>query len=471
MDLFAIIMSLLLLMLFAFRGYSIILFAPVFALLAASASNYALMPVYSELFMTKAAEYFKMYFPIFLLGAIFAKVMEEGGVAGSVAGIIVRLLGKEHAILAVVLGCGILTYGGISVFVVVFVMYPFAAVLYRQANIPKRFIPAALWLGSFTFSMGALPGTPQIQNIIPSTFYGTTTWAAPITGVISALLIVGSGLAWLIYRQRQAFSSEGYGQHLLHEQEPSVDDYFPHWALALLPLIAVVLINLYLSNPFRWPWAYSWDPQILAPFAPLKLSLLSTSVDRVRAVWSLNIALVVGILLALVVGRQRIAQRGGFFGPLNAGAAGSLTAVLNTASGYAYGSVVSSLAGFALIKTALLQVKLGPGPLVSEAITANIMAAITGSASGGITIALGMLSSDYLAWAQAANVSPEMLHRIVCLAAGGFDSLPHNGGLVTIMVVCGLTHKAAYYDIFIITLLKSAVPFLMIAFYALTGWL
>ncbi|SMC48801.1 GntP family permease [Sporomusa malonica] len=466
MELFAILLSLILLMFFAFRGYSIILFAPLFAILAAAASNFSLMPVYTEIFMTKAAEYFKMYFSIFLLGAVFAKVMEDGGMARAIAGAIASTLGKEHAILAVILGCASLTYGGISVFVVVFVMYPFAAALYREANIPKRFIPAALWLGTFTFSMGAFPGSPQIQNIIPTAFFGTSTWAAPLLGMSSGFAVFLLGWAWLVYRQRQAKElDEGYGAHTVNEPEDKTERQLPGQMLAFLPLIVVLLTNLYLSNPFKWSWAYQWNEEILLPFKVLKLSLLSTSVDKVRAIWSLNIALILGILLAIFIGREQLCRTAGIASSLNSGANSSLVAVLNTASGYGYGSVVASLAGFQVIKSFLMDIKIGAGPLVSEAITVNIMAAITGSASGGMTIALGMLAADYLTWAQAANISPDVLHRFAALASGGLDSMPHNGGLITVMAVCGLTHKQSYYDLFVITVIKTLLVFIFIALY------
>jgi H+/gluconate symporter-like permease len=472
MDVGIILLSFLLLMFFAYRGFSIILFAPVFALLAASYSELSLMPVYSELFMTKVAEYTKMYFSVFLLGAVFGKVMEDSGMAGSIARAIMERLGKEHAILAVVLACAALTYGGVSVFVVVFVIYPFAAVFYKEAEIPKRLIPASLWLGTFSFSMGAFPGSPQIQNIIPTAFYGTTTWAAPITGIVSGLVIFGAGMSWLIYRRNQAAAcGEGYGMHTHKEPQIRENDCLPPLYIAIIPLLAVVIINLYLSNPFKWAWAHTWDPNMLHAFQPLKISLLSPSVERVQAIWSLNIALVVGILFALTVGWQRICVHGGAAETLNAGAVGSLLAILNTASGFGFGSVISNLAGFGAIKSALMQIKIGSGPLVSETITVNILAGLTGSASGGLTIALGMLGKDYLEWAQTVNMSPEILHRIACLAAGGLDSLPHNGGLITVMAVCGLTHKESYSDVFALTIIKMLVPFVFIAFYATTGLL
>jgi H+/gluconate symporter-like permease len=468
-DLFIIAVSLILLMYFAYRGYSIILIAPLFAILA-SVTEFRSMPVYSEIFMTKAAEYFKTYFPIFLLGAVFAKIMEEGELASSIAAFISRSLGKEKAILAVLLGCGVLTYGGLSVFVVVFVMYPFAALLFREADIPKRLIPATLWMGIFTYAMVSIPGTPQIQNIIPTTFFGTSTWASPVMGAASAVVYFALAWSWITYRFKSlAKTGEGYGNHAKNEPEPLGEKEIPHWGLSLLPLIAVIVVNLYMSNPFNWSWAYSWDPAMLEPFKNLQLSLLSPSVQKIYAIWSLDIALFVGIVLAVIIGWGPIQQKGRMVHAFNAGAFSSLSAILNTASGYAFGSVIAKLSGFLVVKQALMKLNVGSGPLFSEVITTNTMAALTGSASGGMTIALGMLGNDWLSWAQSIGMSPDVLHRIICLASAGIDTVPHNGALVTVISVCGLTHRVSYYDVFILTLMKMLVPFLFIAFYSLFG--
>ncbi len=464
-----IFISLLLLMFFAYRGYSIVVIAPVFAILAALGSNYGAMPVYSEIYMTKAAEYIKTYYPVFLLGAVFAKIMEEGGMAAAVAGKIVSSLGKERAVLAVLIGCGVLTYGGLSVFVVAFVMYPFAAVLFKEADIPKRLMPATLWMGIFTYAMIALPGTPQIQNVIPTAFFGTTTWAGIGTGLLGSVCYFVLGWSWISYRHKKlAAKGEGYGTQ--HKNEPAaVTENLPHWLVSLVPLLLVVVINLMMSNPFHWNWAYHWNPDSLEPLKILKLSLLSPAVDRVQSIWSINVALVVGILSAMLIGRHKIRLRGGMIRPVNAGAMSSVMAIINVASGYAYGSVIASLAGFQVIKNALLTVQLGSGPLLSAVITTNIMTGITGSASGGLTIALGMLGKEWLAWANSIGMSPDILHRIVCLASEGIDTVPHAGALVTLFAVCGLTHKESYYDVGVLTLLKPVIGLLCLAFYSVTG--
>ena len=469
MELIMIFLSLILLMYFAYRSYSIIFIAPVFAIVAAIGSGYASMPVYSELYMTKAAEYIKTYYPVFLLGAIFAKIMEEGGLASAVAAKIVSALGKEKAVLAVLLGCGALTYGGLSVFVVAFVMYPFSAILFKEADIPKRLLPAILWMGIFTYSMVALPGTPQIQNIIPTSFFGTTTWAGIGQGLLSAALFFIIAWGWISYRHKALMAKgEGYGNHVLNEPEESKED-LPNWVLSSLPLVMVVVINLLVSNPFHWGWAYHWDTNSLANFLPLKLSLLATSVEKVQAIWSINVALILSSILAAYIGRKKLRLKGGVVHPVNTGSVSSTLAILNVASGYAFGCVIAALPAFQAIKDALLNLSFGNGPLLSAIITTNIMTAVTGSSSGGLTIALGMLGDQWLAWAQQIGMPTELLHRIVCVASEAIDTVPHAGALVTLLAVCGLTHKESYFDVFVLTLLKTSVVFICLAVYYLTG--
>src|SRR4051794_30174300 len=176
----------------AYRGWSVILFAPICALLAVmlSLGPDVVLPIFSSVFMAKMVVFVQLYFPVFVLGAIFGKLIELSGAAASLSGAIVRCLGERHIMLAIVLACAVLTYGGVSLFVVAFAAYPLAAVLFRQANIPKRLIPGTIALGSFTFTMDALPGTPQIQNVIPTAFFGTDLYAAPVLGCGGALFIL-----------------------------------------------------------------------------------------------------------------------------------------------------------------------------------------------------------------------------------------------------------------------------------------
>lgn len=469
MDLAIIIISLILLIFFAYKGFSLIFIAPLFAVIAALTSDYASMPIYSELFMTKAAEYVKSYYPVFLLGAVFAKIMEEGGLAASVANKIVSVLGKERAILAVLLGCTVLTYGGLSVFVVAFVMYPFAAVLFKQADIPKRLLPALLWMGIFTYGMVALPGTPQIQNIIPAATFGTNTWSGVGQGLLATVLYFGIAYFWIMYRAKKLKASgEGYGKHILHEPDSDMGA-LPDWRLSSIPLLMVIIINLYVSNPFHWEWAYHWDEGILHQFEPLDLSLIVSKVGQVEAIWSINVALLISSIVAAFIGRKKLKRYGGLKHPMNAGAISSTSAVLNVASGYAFGCVIVALPAFALIKETLMGISLGNTPLFSAIVSTNIMVAITGSSSAGLMITVANFGQEWLIWANQVGMPLDVLHRIMCIASTGFDSMPHSGALVTLLAVCGLTHQQSYGDIFAVTLIKIFVGFICLGAYMLFG--
>ncbi len=465
MEVLGILLSLFLLMFMAYMGFSVILFAPVFALLAAALQGLPVMPSYTELFMAKAVVYVKLFFPVFMLGAVFGKVMEDTLLAKGISHAIMEKLGHKHAVLAVVLSCAILTYGGVSLFVVVFAVYPFAAALFREANIPKRLIPGCIALGSFTFTMDAFPGTPQIQNIIPTNFYGTNAYAAPIAGIVGGVLIFIIGMWWLEWRKKKAVNKgEGYGEHTLMEPGPAAADIkLPKWYVAVLPLVLVLAVNYYLSR------VYTWDPAILAPLSGMKLPLMAPAVKNVIGIWALVIGLVLGIVLALALGFKNIPKDGGLQKALNVGAIGSLLAIMNTASEVGYGNVIAALPGFKSIAAFLLGIKIGGTPLVSEAVSVTTLAGITGSASGGMSIALDLMSKDWLAWANSIGMSPEILHRVASMASGGCDTMPHNGAVITLLAVCGLTHKTSYIDIFAMTVIKTSMVFVVIALYLLTG--
>src|SRR5690606_31117670 len=222
MSFLIVLAALVFLMYVAYRGHSVILFAPIAAMGAVLLTDPSLVaPMFTGLFMDKMVGFLKLYFPVFLLGAIFGKVIELSGFSKAIVAATIRLFGASRAILSIVIVCAVLTYGGVSLFVVVFAVYPFAAELFRQSDIPKRLIPGTIALGAFTFTMDALPGTPQIQNIIPTTFFGTNTWAAPWLGTIGGVFILAVGLAYLDWRRRVALKAgEGYAGDAVLVNEP-----------------------------------------------------------------------------------------------------------------------------------------------------------------------------------------------------------------------------------------------------------
>ena len=436
-----IILSLVLLIYLAYRGIAVILIAPILALMAVMfSSGTPLMASYTEVFMNNFSGYVKAYFPIFLLGAVFGKLMEESGSAKTISHFFTQKLGQKNAILAVVLSVAVLTYGGVSMFVVAFAVYPIAAELFRENDIPKRLIPGSIALGSFTFTMTALPGSPQIQNTIPMPFFGTTAYAAPMLGLIGATIMFLGGMLWLNRREKAArLAGEGYGNH--NDKIAEIDmENLPSLPAALTPILIVLVLNFVIGNIFYSDYAADY------------LKDYGTTFSKVKGAWSLLISLAVSIIAAAIVFRK---QLGNIKETLNKGAFGALLPIINTASEVGYGNVIKSLAAFAIVKAAILGI---PGtPFISLAVSSSVLAGITGSASGGMSIALSSLGDIYLQKAALLNLSPEAFHRIAAMACGGLDSLPHNGAVITLLGITGLTHKQSYKDIGMVTVVIPLV--------------
>lgn len=443
----------------AYRGLSVILFAPICALLAVFFTDPSyVLPMFSGIFMEKMVGFVKLYFPVFMLGAIFGKVIELSGFSKSIVSSVINMVGSKKAMLSIVLVCTVLTYGGVSLFVVVFAVYPFAAEMFKQSDIPKRLIPGTIALGAFTFTMDSLPGTPQIQNIIPSTFFKTTTWAAPWLGVVGSIFILSVGMLYLTWRGKQAIScGEGYGSGHINEPDPFGDEKLPSPYLAISPLILVGILNKYFTTAI--PQYFGNTFTIPVPGHPL-----SVEVTKLVAIWAVEGALMAGILSVIAFSYKRVVAK--FADGSKAAISGALLASINTASEYGFGGVIASLPGFLIVSDALKHI---PNPLVNEAVTVTALAGITGSASGGMSIALAAMSDTFIQAAQAGHIPLEVMHRIASMASGGMDTLPHNGAVITLLAVTGLTHKTSYKDIFTITLIKTAAVFIVIATYYLTG--
>ena len=343
---------------------------------------------------------------------------------------------------------------------VVFAVYPFAAELYRQSNIPKRLMPGAIALGAFSFTMDALPGTPQIQNIIPTTFFKTTACRAAL-GVIGAIFIIVVGLTYLEWRRKTAAArGEGYGTSLLNEPERVDTTDLPNPILAISPLILVGVANFALTRLIpQWYGAqYTVDPQI-----PGAQAALSVATKGVVAICRAG-ALLLGILLVLLTAFRRVYER--FAAGTKTAVSGALLATLNTASEYGFGGVIAALPGFIVVSDALKSI---PNPLVNAAVSVSTLAGITGSASGGMSIALAAMSDTFIQAAQHMQIPLEVLHRVVAMASGGMDTLPHNGAVITLLAVTGLSHRESYRDIFAVTLIKTLAVFVVIGVFYLTG--
>lgn len=447
---FGIVLSLFLLMYLAYRGINVLVLAPIMALLAIFiAGEGPLLATYTQIFMKSLGNYLIIFFPLFLLGAIFGKLMDDSGSARSIAHTIVTRLGSHQAILAIVLACGILTYGGVSLFVVAFAVYPIAASLFREANVPKRLVPGAIALGSFTFTMTAFPGTPAIQNAIPMAFFGTDPFAAPGLGVIGGLIMMVGGIVWLNRRAAAARArGEGYGDWPEEHDEQTASGHVPPFLIALIPIILVILFNYLFTRVFipMWDTAYLAEP-----------AYGETNIDAVRGIWSIISALIIAIVSLILLNWKRWVD---LKDSVNKGTMGSLLPIFNTASEVGYGTVIASMGAFMIIRDAV--VGISANPLISLAVAVNVLAGITGSASGGMSIALQTLGATYLEIAQNVGISPDLLHRISSMSSGGFDALPHNGAVITLLAICRLTHRDSYPDIFVVAVATPVLALIVV---------
>lgn len=426
-SLLGIFVGLGLLMFLAFRGYSIVWIAPVCAAVVAAMGGLNVLETYMGPYMEGLVGFVKAWFPAFMLSAIFGNLMDVTGSAKAIATWLTELLGAKAAIAAVTLGCALLTYGGVSLFVVVFAIYPLALAVFEEANITRKLIPGAIALGAFTFTMTAVPGTPQIQNLIPMQYFGTDAMAAPIMGIAATLVLFFGGLFYLEWRKRSyekkgEFFSQPDAAHAAAVIDASE---LPNPYFSFIPLIAVVaVLNVV-------PGLVGLDPT-----SPLNIIY----------------ALLAGNVLVMVL---NLGKKETFIPAINKGAQGSIGAIMNTAAAVGFGSVARAVPGFQVLTDAIMNI---PGsPLISLSIAVNVLAGATGSASGGMGIALEALGAKYMELAQQSGIAPAAFHRIAALSSGGLDTLPHNGAVLTLLNNTGMSHKDSYVDIMVTSLLMPVV--------------
>lgn len=513
LGLIGIFLSLAILITLAYRGVSVIIAAPIAALVAMITSGMPLLASYTEIFMPAMAGFVGSYFPIFLTGAIFGALMLFSGYATDLANTITRWLGPQRAIFATVLTAALMTYGGISVFVAVFVMFPLARELFKAAGIPRRLIPATIAHGILTFTMTAIPGSPQVQNIIPGNFFQTSTFAAPTLGIIGGTAIFIVGMLWLEFRKKQllkkgeSFSditiletkygkdadlglsaggspesgSTGstnqsgaetatevrkpatsvdidYGDEDLpvaptSTQEPLKprNHFFP-----FIPLLLVFIVNFGASQLIL-P-SLDWSVLDDEAFNGITLG------DR-AATWAVILALLAAIASIVLLNIRDAKQ---LWQAFIDGTKNSLQPIFNTASEVGYGAVIAGLAAFTIIRDGIFG--LSSNALVTSAVSTSVISGVTGSASGGMTIALNAFGDELQTLAVDQGISMEVMHRITSMASGGLDSMPHNGAVITLLMVCGLSHRESYKDVFMITLvIPTLVTAVLIAGLLLAG--
>lgn len=427
-----LIVALALLVWLAMRGMSILVAAPLCAILVALTAGLPLIPekvatqdtYFVTTYMKGFVSFFAAWFPMFLLGAIFGKMMEDSGAAHSVAHFIVEKMGAHFATLAVVVACAVLTYGGVSVFIVAFAVYPMAVGLFKAANLPRRFLPGVIAFGSVTFTMTSA-GSVEIQNWIPTQYLGTTPWAGWQVSFVVAAFMAITGYLWLGHMIRKAKANGEHFQGRAEDPEERSPATLPNPFFSVLPLISVLGMSIVFFPVF--------------------------------GKWALLLALGTGIAVVSLLNWRRFTDYGG---AMALGATGAVIAIANTCAVVGFGSVAKVSPAFQMALHAVTDL---PGsPLISAAIAITVICGLTGSASGGQTIALPLLAPLYVGPNAVHPVDPNELHRVVAIASGGLDSLPHNGYVVTtIRAICGETHKDAYGAVGALTVVIPAIGALL----------
>lgn len=413
----SIIIGLALLVVLSYIGWSIIWVAPLSAGAVALLSGLDFFEIYTDTYMAGLVNFVKSWFPLFLLGAIFGKLMEATGAAKSIAIKVSKLIGTKRALLGVLLATSILAYGGVSVFVIVFAIYPIALELFREANISRKLVVPTIMLGLGTYAMAAIPGSPQIHNLIPMPYFHTTPTAAPIIGVVTALIMAVGGYAYLVYSEKK-LSAKGdvYTEPESNGKETNQGESkkVPNWIISFIPLLLVIVF---------------------------------LNIVKLEAIYALGIGIIGSMLLNLKDWKQ-------FIPAINGGGAGSVMAILNTSAAVGFGAVIAVVPAFEHITAWLFN--LSSNPLVSEALSVQLMSMITGSASGGMGIALSAYGDTFYQLAQTTGISPAVFHRVASVASTA-AILPNCGALLTMLAVTGLTMKETYKYVFMIGLLIPAI--------------
>ena len=415
-----LLLALLLFGLLAFKQINALILAPLVTIFVIVCSGMPILSSLKELFMPAASNYVTSYFLVFFVGALFGAVYQHTGAAESISKTLAGLCKGKFVAPIIMTITGILTYGGVSGFVVFFVIYPIALNMFKEANLTRRLIPGAISAGCWTWSMYG-PGSPSIQNVIGMNSLGTPSTAALVPSVIAAVASYVLIFLWLEMRSR-SFTKKGITfndstlKFQLSPEEMAMDEDkdLPNFWIAMIPIIAILVS----FNGFKLP---------------------------------VETAVFLGVALATILMWKRVGTINGWIAVFNEGAANSGVSILNTAIVVGFGGVVKQTQGF----TDLVEVlkTLNMPALVFVMITVAICAGACGSASGGMGVAFNALTDTYIAL--GANL--EHVHRIAAIAAGTLDSLPHQGAQITLLGICKLTHKEAYFDIFVT---QIVIPFI-----------
>jgi H+/gluconate symporter-like permease len=418
-----ILVSLAFIIVLALRGWHIIVIAPLAAVLVAIFSSMDIMQTLSGPYMKGFINYAAKFYLLFLMGSIFGKFMEDSGAARSIAEGILKVIGRSNP-MAVIWAAGVigiaLTYGGVSLFVVVFALIPVSRPMFKEVNIPWHLFAISFAIGIGSVTMTMMPGSPQILNIMPTKYMASTPMAAPLLGVVASVIV--------------CFFTYLYTKYALKRVAAKGEGYVAPAGVGMISTADVVMEKL---------------PNVWLSIVPMVVVIVLLNALKLDAV----VALAAGSLACVVLFWAKLDN---ILDTLNKGAVNTVIPIINTCADVGYGMAVAATAGFKIVSAWMLTLPMHP--IVSLSIATNIMAAITGSASGGLGIILETLAPKYL----ALGLSPELVHRVATMSAGCFDAMPHNGVVITFLAIAGLTHVNAYKHIFWAHIMATVLTLLIV---------
>ena len=412
MSLIGVIAAILLLIILIYKRVSLIPASLICVLLLALTGGFSFTDLVMNHYAVSLSSFIAKYFMVFVTNALFGKVMEETLLVSAFSKMIGKLFGDRNAAYGALLVTAILSYGGISAFVIVFTVYPIFLATFKKSDLPRKLIPAGIMAASCTFPLSMLPGGAQLNNIIPTQYIGTSPMAAPLVSVVAS--IVTAALLFLYFRYEFALARkrgehfEAEGDILRRIEQFEKDPGLRPWTSVLPMVLIILLINLFGMD--------------------------------------LSYAVLAGTVLALALGWKNLPDK---LRTLNDGIAKVGPAMVITAASVGFGGAVLACSGAQTILKAIASLPVNP--TVSLSLAASFAGVLTGNGGGGTDVAMDILSAQYL----TMGVHPEILHRVVAIATAGFSCLPHNGMLITVSDTCGFSAKECYRYIFISTVLTS----------------
>lgn len=414
MDMIIILVGLALLLVLTLKKVPVVYAAAISVIFIALFSRLPVVSTMTGDYMTGFANFVKSSWLMLLLGAILSKVMDITGAARSIASFIIGKLGVKFAIPAIVIAGGLLTYGGVSAMVSCFALYPITLAVFREADMPRKLIPATIGAGIFTW-VTMLPGNPQVQNIIPSSFLPTNAMAAPVVGVVCGVFTLALILVYLMWESNRARKNgEGFivdeetSKVLAKTDEMEANGKLPNVVLAILPIVCVAVV----------------------------LNVLKQDI---------SVALLSGIVLCCILFFKNIT---GVQKLLTDAVSSAAVTTINASAIVAIGSVVKAAPGFNQIVNGILNFSTSGGnPLIIFGIATTLLCGLNASGMGGLSTALSVLAEPFM----AMGVNPAIMHRIGVIASVGLDSLPHSGGIVAVLAISGVSYKEGYKYLFVVT--------------------